>query len=321
MSHLIKILFINDKKFFLLSTILFWQLILTNLSFSKVEIVASINNNIITNYDLKKEANYLKILNPKMNELDSNIIIKIAKESLIKEIIKKEELKKLIDLNEENDFANQYFNDVLLTLGYKNETEFNNDLVKYNSYTLKEVKFKSRIEIYWNDLIYNKYNSKININKKKLEKKIKEIDTNDKKEIFLSEIVLKNKKNDENFQQLIEEIKTSINEIGFSNTASVYSISESSKFGGKIGWIKKKGLSKKIYEKIKNLETNEVSDAIEIKNNLIFLKIDDVKDIKKIIDKDKELQKLISIEKNKKLEDYSRLYFNRVKANYFINEK
>ena len=101
----------------------------------------------------------------------------------------------------------------------------------------------------------------------------------------------------------------------------MYSITDSSKFGGKIGWIKKKGLSKKIYEKIKNLEINEVSDAIEIKNNLIFLKIDDVKDIKKIIDKDKELQKLISIEKNKKLEDYSRLYFNRVKANYFINEK
>ena len=309
------------KKFFLLSTILFWQLILTNLSFSKVEIVASINNNIITNYDLKKEANYLKILNPKMNEWDSNIIIKIAKESLIKEIIKKEELKKLIDLNEENDFANQYFNDVLLTLGYKNETEFNNDLVKYNSYTLKEVKFKSRIEIYWNDLIYNKYNSKININKKKLEKKIKEIDTNDKKEIFLSEIVLKNKKNDENFQQLIEEIKTSINEIGFSNTASVYSISESSKFGGKIGWFEKKNLSKKIYEKIKNLEINEFSEIIKINNNLLILKIDDIRDVTRTIDKDKELKKLIAIEKNKKLEDYSIMYFNRVKTSYFINEK
>ena len=228
------------KKFFLLSSILICQLILTNLSFSKVEIIASINNNIITNYDLKKEASYLKILNPKINELDNNIVIKIAKESLIKEIIKKEELKKLIDLDKENDFANQYFNDVLLTLGYKNEIEFNNDLLKYNSYTLKEVKFKSKIEIYWNDLIYNKYNSKININKKKLEKKIKEIDTADQKEVFLSEIVLKNKKNDENFQQLIEEIKTSINEIGFSNTASVYSISKSSKFGGKIGWFEKK---------------------------------------------------------------------------------
>ena len=309
------------RNFFLLSTILFCQLTFTNLSFSKVEIIASINNNIITNYDLKKEANYLKILNPKMNELDNNIIIKIAKESLIKEIIKKEELKKLIDLKEENAFANQYFNDVLLKLGYKDEIEFKKDLLKYDSYSLEEVKFKSKLEIYWNDLIYNRYISKININKKKLEKKIKEIDINDKKEILLSEIVLKNEKNSENFQQLVEKINTSINEIGFSNTASVYSISESSKFGGKIGWFEKKNLSKKIYEKIKNLEINEFSEIITINNNLLILKIDDIRDVKRIIDKDKELERLIVIEKNKKLEDYSIMYFNKVKTNYFINEK
>ena len=89
----------------------------------------------------------------------------------------------------------------------------------------------------------------------------------------------------------------------------------------KSGGLKKKSLSKNIYEKVKNLKINEVSDVIEIKNNLIFLKIDDIKEIKKIINKDIELQKLISIEKNKKLEDYSRLYFNRVRVNYFIDEK
>ena len=309
------------RNFFLLSTIIICQLTFINLSFSKVEIIASINNNIITNYDLKKEANYLKILNPKMNELDNNIIIRIAKESLIKEIIKKEELKKLIDLKEENAFANQYFNDVLLKLGYKDEIEFKKDLLKYDSYSLEEVKFKSKLEIYWNDLIYNRYISKININKKKLEKKIKEIDINDKKEILLSEIVLKNEKNSENFQQLVEKINTSINEIGFSNTASVYSISESSKFGGKLGWFEKKNLSKKIYEKIKNLEINEFSEIITINNNLLILKIDDIRDVKRIIDKDKELERLIVIEKNKKLEDYSIMYFNKVKTNYFINEK
>ena len=309
------------KKFFLLSAILFFQLILTNLSFSKVEIIASINNNIITNYDLKKEANYLRILNPKMNELDNNTTIKIAKESLIKEIIKKEELKKLIDLNEENTFANQYFNDVLSKLGYKDEIEFNEDLLKYGSYTLEEVKFKSKIEIYWNDLIYNKYINKISINKKKLEQQIEQRDINDKEEVFLSEIVLKSEKNEENFQQLIEKIKISISEIGFSNTASVYSISESSKFGGKIGWFEKKNLSKKIYEKIKNLKVNEFSEIIKINNNLLILKIDEIRDVKRTIDKDKELEKLIVIEKNKKLKDYSIMYFNKVKTNYFINEK
>jgi len=309
------------RKFFLLCVILVWQLIFTNFSFSKVEIIASVNNEIITNYDLKKESGYLMILNPKMNELKNNIIIKLAKESLIKEIIKKEELLKFIDLNEENDFANQYFNDVLVRLGYKDEIEFNKDLLKYESYTLEEVKFKSKIEIYWNDLIYNKYNNKININKKKLEKKIKELNVNDKKEIFLSEIVLNREKNDLDHEKLIDKIKTSINEIGFSNTASVYSISESSKFGGKIGWFEKTNLSEKIYEKIKSLEINEYSEIIEINNNLLILKVDDIRDVKKIIDKEKELERLILIEKNKKLEDYSIMYFNKVKMNYFIDEK
>ena len=309
------------RKVFLFSLIIFFQFSLCNITFSKVNIIALVNNEIITSHDLKKESNYLKILNPKLEKLEKNQITKLAKQSLIKEIIKKNELSKFIDLNEKNNFADQYFKDILLRLGYKNEIEFNNNLIKYNSYTLEEVKFKSKIEIYWNDLIFNKYNNELNIDIEKLKKKVDEINIDDEKEIFLSEIVLIKKKNNSDNKNLIKKIKASINEIGFDNTATMYSITDSSKFGGKIGWIKKKGLSKKIYEKIKNLEINEVSDAIEIKNNLIFLKIDDVKDIKKIIDKDKELQKLISIEKNKKLEDYSRLYFNRVKANYFINEK
>ena len=309
------------RKVFLFSLIIFFQLALNNISFSKVNIIASVNNEIITSYDLKKESNYLKILNPKLEKLEKNQITKLAKQSLIKEIIKKNELSKFIDLNEKNNFADQYFKDILLRLGYKNEIEFNNNLIKHNSYTLEEVKFKSKIEIYWNDLIFNKYNNELNIDIEKLKKKIDEINIDDEKEIFLSEIVLIKQKNDTDNKNLIKKIKTSINEIGFDNTATMYSITDSSKFGGKIGWIKKKSLSKQVYEKIINLEINEVSEAIEIKNNLIFLKIDEVKDIKKIIDKDKELQKLISIEKNKKLEDYSRIYFNRVKTNYFINEK
>ena len=309
------------RKVFLFSLIIFFQLALNNISFSKVNIIASVNNEIITSYDLKKESNYLKILNPKLEKLEKNQITKLAKQSLIKEIIKKNELSKFIDLNEKNNFADQYFKDILLRLGYKNEIEFNNNLIKYNSYTLEEVKFKSKIEIYWNDLIFNKYNNELNVDIEKLKKKIDEINIDDEKEIFLSEIVLIKQKNDTDNKNLIKKIKTSINEIGFDNTATMYSITDSSKFGGKIGWIKKKSLSKQVYEKIINLEINEVSEAIEIKNNLIFLKIDEVKDIKKIIDKDKELQKLISIEKNKKLEDYSRIYFNRVKTNYFINEK
>ena len=40
------------------------------------------------------------------------------------------------------------------------------------------------------------------------------------------------------------KIKKSIKEIGFENTANIYSLSDSSKFGGKIGWVKENQLTK-----------------------------------------------------------------------------
>ena len=144
---------------------------------------------------------------------------------------------------------------------------------------------------------------------------------NDKiKEFLLSEIVFKRKKN-EKLKDTISIIKKSINEIGFDNTANIYSISESSKYGGKIGWIKEGTLSKKIYRNIANLKMNEYSDVIKINNNFIILKINEIKIIDKKFDKKKEIQKLIQIEKNRKLEKFSRIYFNKVKTQYLINEK
>ena len=129
------------------------------------------------------------------------------------------------------------------------------------------------------------------------------------------------KKKDEDLNESILKIKKSISEIGFDNTANIYSISESSKFGGKIGWLKEEALSKEIYESINNLEVKEYSDVIKIENNFIILRIDEIKIVENKIDKEKEKKKLIQIERNKKLEKFSRIYFSKVKRNYLINEE
>lgn len=307
------------KKTFLL-IIFFWQLSLINLAHTKINIIASVNNEIITNFDVVKEGRYLKILNPQLKNLEDKQISELAKQSLIKEMIKKNEIKKFINLNEENDFADEYLKQFLIRLGYENENTFKDDLEKYNTYTIEEIKIKSKIEIYWNDLILSKYNDKININEKKLLEKIKKFKKTDKKEFLLSEIVFR-KKSGEDLQNLIEKIKKSIIEIGFNNTANIYSLSDSSKFGGKIGWVNEEALSKKIYEKIYKLNINEVSEIIIIDNNLIILKVDDIRITKNKINEDKELKKLITIERNKKLENFSRMHFSRAKSNYLINEK
>ena len=309
------------KKLTIIYLALAVQILLTNVSFSKIEIIASVNDTVITSYDLKRESNYLKILNPRLNEIKNDLILKLAKESLIKEIIKKEELLKYIDLNKENNFANEYFKELLVKLGYDNEERLNNDLIKFESYTLEEVKFKTKIEIYWNDLIFNKFYDKIKINEEKLKKKIQNITIDDKEEIFLSEIVLKSEKDNLKLQNLIKELQNSILEIGFNNTANIYSISESSKFGGRIGWIDTNNISKEIYEKFDNLQINQISNPVKLNDKIIIFKIDDIRKVERKVNKEEELKKLINIETNKKLENYSMIYFNKIKMNYFVNEK
>ena len=121
-------------------------------------------------------------------------------------------------------------------------------------------------------------------------------------------------------ENLIDEIKLSINEIGFNNTANIYSVSESAKFGGKVGWVKENSLSKLIYEKLNNLEEGKYTDVIKLSNSFLILRIDQVRINKIEIDKNIEYQKLVQSETNKQLNKFSRIYFDKSKINYTINE-
>lgn len=308
----------DDKKktFFI---ILLINLLAINLSSSEVNIILKINNTIITNYDIEREGSYLKILNPQLRNLSDNQVFELAKKSLIKEIIKKNELSRFFDLSEENDFANDYLNKILINLGYKDPIEFKNDLIKNNTYNFEEVQLKSKIEIFWNELIYDRFKDQININKEKISKKIEDFPTK-AKELLLSEIIFRKGK-EENLDELIKKIMQSIDEIGFNNTANIYSISSSSKFGGKIGWFKEETLSRQIFEEVNRLKINEITNVIKIDNNFIILKLEDIKFNLIENDFNKELQKQINIETNKQLENYSKIYFNRIFTNYNIDEK
>ena len=56
------------------------------------KILFKIDSEIITTADINSEANYLKILNKNMNSLGQNQIFEIAKNSLIRDKIKKNEI-------------------------------------------------------------------------------------------------------------------------------------------------------------------------------------------------------------------------------------
>lgn len=307
------------KKFFL---VLIFSFLLLNSSLSKanVNIVVKIDEAIITNYDIQNEANYLKILNPNLKELDSENILKLSKESLIREIIKKNEIKKIFDLSLENPLVNEYLKNLYSKLDFDNEKQFNEYILSSSNYSLDDVREKIKIEIAWNELIYFKYKNQLNIDTEKLKFKINQLDNEVIREYKLSEIVFSKKKG-ETLQNQIDLIKSNISEIGFNNTANIFSLSDSAKFGGDIGWIDERNLSEKLLENLKKIDIGQYTDVIQLGNNFIIIKIDEIKESNAPINKEKELEKMIKFETNKQLNQFSRIFFDKSKINYKINEK
>ena len=300
--------------------ILFIFLFFTSQSYSENAFIkVYIDNDIITNIDIKKEADYLTLLNPNLFELDENRKYEIAKKSLINEIIKKKEITKFIDLNKKNPLEEEMLKNLFTKLNMSQQ-DFEKVLLEKKSYTIKEIKEKLKIEIFWNDLIYLKFQNQIKIDKEKLQKKIERLSDKEIKEYSLSEIVFEKKK-DQKLETIIKKINSSISDIGFENTANIYSIADSAKFGGSIGSIKESNLSKKIINKIEGLKEGQHSKVIQINNNFLILKIDKIELIKLEINKNEELEKMIKFETNRQLNQFAKIYFSKSKINYIINEK
>ena len=287
---------------------------------SNLTIEVIIDDKIITNYDIIKEGEYLKLLNPNLQNLNDDKIYPIAKNNLINETIKNKEIKKIFDLKKENPIINTIYENLFKKIGFQNEQEFKNILLKKKNYTPLQIKEKLMTEIYWNDLIFLKYKNQISINEDDLKNKINSQKNNLKTEYALSEIIFE-RKIDTNPEIQINNIKNSIETIGFNNTANVYSISDSSKFGGKVGWIDENNLAITILEKLKNLDVGDVTDVIQLGNSYLLIKIEDKRTIEINIDKETELKKMIKFEQNQQLSRFSIIYFNKAKMNYSINEK
>jgi len=289
------------------------------LSDEKVLIKFKINNEIITNYDLEREKNYLNVLNPNLKKIEEKLQIKIATDSIVKEIVKKQELKKYFDIDNEDIMVEKYIENFFLNLGFKNVTEFENYLVRFG-WTLEEVKKKIKIEVLWNQVIFDRFKNQIKIDVGKLENKIKSNKKNKFKTLYnLSEIIFQVEK-DNTYIKTLNSIQKSISEIGFENTANLYSISDSAKIGGKIGLVDENSLSSNLSMALQSIKIGEYAKPVKINNGFIILKINSMENKEKIIDIDKELKKLIKSEETKQLNNFSKIYLDKVKINTKINE-
>ncbi len=289
------------------------------LSDEKISIKIKINNEIITNFDIERERKYLNILNPNLKSLNDQLQIKIAKDSISKEVIKRNVLKKYFDLENEDIVIDKFIKNFYNNLGFNNEIEFESHLLNFG-WSIKEVEKKIKIEVMWNQFIFDRYKNQIKIDLDKLKNKIK-LDKNNKfKSLFnLSEIIFRVEKNN-NYANTLDSIKKSISEIGFENTANLYSVSDSAKIGGKIGWIEENSLSVKLSNAVKTINVGEYTEPVKLNNGFIILKINNKKNEEKVIDFDNELKKLIKVEETKQLNNFSKIYFDKVKINTKINE-
>ena len=285
-----------------------------------IEIKVKINDEIITNLDIENEKKYLLFLNQKLIELDKSKVEDLAKNSLITEIIKKIELEKFFDFTNNNHLVNKIEKQLIKKRNINNVEEFKK-ILKDKDLDYFIVKEKLLIETLWNKLIYEKYKDNVVINKKELRENII-IKFNNNKQKFaynLSEIVL-SKDIGETLDKKLLKIDKSIEKIGFENTANIYSISSSSKNGGLIGWINEIQISKKINEKIRKLEVNQITEPIEIQNGYILIKVNNKKQIQQDINIDNELDKLINKEMNSQLSNFSTIFYKKLKKNIEINE-
>ena len=300
----------NKKTIFLI--LIFF--LFSNFSYSKIDlhIIMKINNQIVTSYDIEKESNYLLALNPKLNEINKNDLLKLAKKSIIKEMIRESEILKYKEIDFENPRNENILRNIILNLDFSNQLQFESYLNNFGI-SIDDIKKKIGIENEWKNLVYSKYSTSVRVDKENLISQIEKSSKEDFSiEYNLSEIVF--------LKDQSKKILESIEINGFENTANLYSMSDSSKVGGKIGWVKKNNLSSEINRELENLKINSYSSPIKIDNNYLILKINDIKEIRVKIDKQKELDKMIMIETSKQLDKFSNIFYNKIKLNSVISE-
>ena len=306
------------KKFFLTLIIV----LLSEQAFTyENSIIYKINNEIITSYDVKKEASYLTSLNPSLKDLDMSDLTTLSIQSIIKEKIKKIELEKNYELgkNLEDPALLNIVERVYKNIGQKDESEFREYLTSFDI-SIQWIIKKLEIESLWNKLIFNKYKNQVTIDVQEIREELANEAKFEKKQkkIFLSEILVKFN-SDQDYINLTDKIKKSIQEIGFNNTASIYSISDTANKGGKIGWVDQISLSPKILNGLENLKKGENTQPIKLSNNFLFLRIEDVEITNIKFDLEKVLNRRIMGERNKQLDQFSNIFFNRVKQNIKID--
>ena len=286
---------------------------------AEIKIKFKVGEDIITNIDILKEKNYLIFFRPDLSKLNGKDIIKISENSLIRELIKKKEIDKIFKEKNNQELIEKIKNNLFLRYKVQNEKQFKGLLDK-NNIKFDDLLNKVKYEGLWNELIYTKYKNLVKIDKDKTRKELILKISNEKKyEYNLSEILFDIDKNEKLISKNAKIINT-IREKDFKTAVSKYSISNSSDVGGELGWIKETMLSNDLNKILNKMEKNQITKPIKYPNGYLLLKINDKKEMEQVVDIEKELNDLILYERNKQLNQFSLLYYKKLKQNTKISE-
>ena len=284
---------------------------------SENKILLKINNELITTIDILNEINYLKTINEDINSLGNEKIIEIARNSLIKDKIKKIALIPIVKKFEIND--DDFKRILISTYANRGFTKIEEITLHLQEYNVKPelIRDKMTVNAIWSQFIYDKYSKNVKIDTDKLKQDIQENDS--QTEYLLSEIVFDLKER-QTITEKFNIIKNAILKNGFENTALIYSISETSTSGGNIGWVSENSINKKILKEITEININTFTKPLVIPGGYLILKVREKRVTEKDIKLEDELKKIIQIKTNEQLNQFSNIFLNKIKKDIVINE-
>ena len=307
------------KKFFLKIYIIFILNIVPVQAYCEIYVVAKINEEIITNVDLDFEKKYLVSLNPNLKKLDNSRITEYAKNSIINERVKRIEIEKRFKIIPNEQLLSKVIGDIYSSIGISSLKEFEIYLLQ-NDVDINRVKEKISIEIAWNDLIIKTFSSEIEIDKDFIMKELEKLDEKEVENLLLSEIIFTINDKDE-LELKYQKIKESINQIGFEETARIYSLSDSKKSGGNLGWIYKNQLSNEIKEGLNEINIGDFTKPIITSGGFLILKLNNIKIENMKVDRETQLKKMVEFERERQFTRFSTLYYKRIYNSAEIEEK
>lgn len=311
-------MYFSKKLNILLVILLFILFNFKNLIAFENKILFKVDNEIITSIDIYEEIQFLKTFYPELENLKKKELFEMSKNSILRDKIKKIEIMNFVkELKVDDKFLVELIKNKYSKVGINSLENFENYL-KSNNLNIKNIKEKLYIEIIWNDLIFQKFKNKVVIDKEKIKNEILQNPQKESQnELLLSEIVFDANSKIE-FQNKYEKILLDIESVGFKKTAIIHSNSDTATNGGLIGWVKVDNLNQNIKEIISKLRQGQFSKPIRTSSGFIIIKIEDKKEYVSKFDLNEKVQEVIKFKTNEQLDQFSSMYFNKLKKDLVV---